>query len=308
VGCGFLALALGAWARGAPSSHHAVLWFAAWLVATILVTSRAHRADAPPGPGWAWLHIGWAMVLLPQIFNGIRFLVPALPGGSPLPLGPAHLDARRYDDTLAQLDMQWFDWDIPRWSEAVLTPALADFMMFFYAAYFVMPVILFLALAARRDFPAMRRAAFMISVGLYATYALYLVVPACGPRHAYVNLSVPLPEGLWTGAVHDLIRDLEPQPYDAFPSAHVALGTLCAVLAWPVGGFLRWTMAVLAAGTIASTLVLRYHWIMDVLAGVALVAVALIATEALARRSRRRKATSSTSHGDRMDDLLTDAS
>ena len=107
---------------------------------------------------------------------------------------------------------------------------------------------------------------------------------------------------LVTGTLHDWILHLEPQPWDAFPSAHVVLGLLCAVLAWPRGGALRWTMAVVGAGTAVSTVVLRYHWLVDVLAGFAVIALALGAAYAIERRASRAAA-----QGDRMLGLLAPA-
>jgi len=178
--------------------------------------------------------------------------------------------------------------------------------MLFYALYFLMPVAAFAMLVAAGDRGRTYRAAFGIALGVYACYMLYLLVPATGPRHAYVGLSAPLPEGWITGALHDLIRDLEPQQWDAFPSAHVVLGVLCAWAAWPFGGWRRWTMAAVAAGTTLSTVVLRYHYLVDDLASIAVIGVALGATRWIDARVARKAAAAAAAgaHPDRMADLL----
>ena len=183
--------------------------------------------------------------------------------------------------------------------------------MLFYFLYFLMPVVAFALLLRAGDRGRTYRAAFGIGLGVYACYMLYLLVPAAGPRHAYVGRSAPLPEGWITGALHDFIKGLEPQPWDAFPSAHVVLGVLCAWAAWPMGGWKRWSMAIVAAGTSASTLLLRYHYVVDDVVSLAVVAAAVVAVRLIDARVARRAAAAAPApaaepgdHPDRMADLL----
>jgi membrane-associated phospholipid phosphatase len=295
----FLAAALAGAARGADQAGAAILAFARLLAATAAVAARAAR----PGDAPRWfrnLHVWWSLVVLPGTFSALRWLVPAavgVPRPAPVPMPPG----RHFDDALAAIDRDWlFGADVARWSEGFLGPGLAASFMVFYALYFLMPVAALGAFLLRRERPY--RSLFAVALGLYACYFLYLLVPACGPRHAYVGRSAPLPEGFARWA-HDVIRDGEPQPFDAFPSAHVVLGILCAVLSWPIGGWFRWTMALVAAGTAASTVVLRYHYVVDDVVGLAVVAFALGAVRLLDRRIARKSAEAD-SHGDRMSDLL----
>ena len=278
----FLAVAL------AAGSGTAVAAYGGLLLATALLASSVHggRAPAPLRS----LHIGWTLLALPVAFTALQWLTPAVatPG-------------RIFDPQLAAMDRDWFGVDIARWSEGFLTGAIADPFMLLYFLYFLMPVVAFVWFLRRGDRAFTYRAAFTIAMGVYACYMLYLLVPATGPRHAYVNLSAPLPEGWITGRIHDHIRDLEPQPYDAFPSCHVVLGLLCAAACWPLGGWKRWSMVVVGAGTSASTLVLRYHYLVDDLAGIAIVVLALGATRFMDARIARKSADR---EHDRMGDLL----
>ena len=277
-------------ARGSEGAGIAVLLYGALLLATAGLAGRA-ASGREMGPLLGVVHIGWALPALSIVFTGLRWLAPAMTSPE-----------RQFDDRLAALDRDWFGLDIPRWSERILTPGLADPFMVFYALYFLMPVATLLAFLVRGDRSRAYRGVFTVSAALYASYALYMLVPAAGPRHAYVGRSAPLPEGILTGWTHDFIMHLEPQPFDAFPSVHVVLGALCAALCWPFGGALRWGMAAVAAGTVASTLVLRYHYLVDDLAGLAVAGAALGGAAFLARRAERKTAASS--HGDRMDEML----
>lgn len=285
----FLAAALAALARGEDGAGKAVAVYGALLAATAVLAAAVHREGSPPA--LRGVHVGWTLVVLPVVFTAIRFLTAAV-----APPG------RRFDDALAAMDRDWLGVDVARWSEGFLTAPVADVFMVFYALYFLMPVAAFAAFVRTEDRARTYRSLFVVAAGVYACYALYVLVPAAGPRHAYVGRSTPLPEGWITGWTHDFIRDLEPQPFDAFPSCHVVLGLLCAILSWPVGGWLRWTMAVAGAGTAASTVVLRYHYLVDDLAGLVVVAAALGGAWFLDRRIARRAA--SPSHPDRVADLL----
>jgi membrane-associated phospholipid phosphatase len=235
------------------------------------------------------VHVGWTLVVLPVVFTALRWLTDAVAPG------------RIFDPQLAAMDRDWFGVDVARWSEGFLTGAVADPFMALYFLYFLMPIVSFVWFLQRGDRAFTYRAAFAIAFGVYACYMLYLLVPATGPRHAYVNLSAPLPEGWITGRVHDFIRDLEPQPYDAFPSCHVVLGLLCLAMCWPLGGWKRWSMAFVGVGTAVSTVVLRYHYLVDDLAAVVVVALALGATRFMDARIARKSADR---EHDRMGDLL----
>jgi membrane-associated phospholipid phosphatase len=296
----FLAVALAALARGDGGAGIAVPWYAALLVATAALAAAARRPGA--GRVLGELHLGSTILILPAVFTGLRWLAPAATGlPHPIPI-PVPATGRQFDGTLEALDRSWFGLDVARWSEGFLTAPVADLFMAFYALYFLMPVALLVVLRVRGDRAVIYRTAFTIAAGVHACYMLYLLVPTVGPRHAYVDRSLPLPEGLWTGALHDFIRDGEPQPFDAFPSCHVILGILCAILSWPVGGAFRWAMAVAGVGTAISTVVLRYHYLVDDLAGLAVVAAALGAAALLDRRIARKAAAGP--HGDRMGEML----
>lgn len=285
----FLAVALGGLARGGPGASTAVAVYGSLLAATAVLADRVRRDGS--SAALRNLHLGWSLLVLPAVFTALRWLTASV--------APAD---RRFDAPLAALDRAWFGADVPRWSEGFLTAPVADVFMVFYFLYFLMPVILFAALLRNGDRRLTYRATFTVVFGVHACYMLYLLVPAAGPRHAYVNLSAPLPEGWITGRVHDFIRDLEPQPFDAFPSAHVVLGVLCMAVAWRLGSRFRAAMTLVAAGTVASTLVLRYHYLVDDLAGLAVIGASLAATRFLDARVARKAAAGD--HGDRMDDLL----
>lgn len=160
--------------------------------------------------------------------------------------------------------------------------ARLEFFSLVYALF--IPYIylsIFLGLAGRPD---RERNAFVTGVAI--TYALgflgYLFVPARGP---IVFLAFDFAAPLQGGTFHDMIVRSVDQcggPHGAFPSLHVGVSSyLCFFdLKWNrLRGLTYVPMVVLIAG---ATIVTRYHYVVDILAGVLIAAIALRA----ARRAR----------------------
>jgi len=113
----------------------------------------------------------------------------------------------------------------------------------------------------------------------------YLIVPARGPRFLLAPLQhIPL-QGSWLfHAMQGTLDRLESAHYDCFPSGHTEL----TILAWwstrQFGN--RWFRPTLAytLSIIFATVYLRYHYTVDVLAGVLVAATLLGVTPWLYRR------------------------
>jgi membrane-associated phospholipid phosphatase len=71
-----------------------------------------------------------------------------------------------------------------------------------------------------------------------------------------------------------------------FPSLHAALAVILVVALWPVA-VLRWGVLALNTLMLAATPIDGSHYFIDVLAGVAVAMVALVAARALAARAER---------------------
>lgn len=171
----------------------------------------------------------------------------------------------RYDNALVHIDAL-LGWHAGQWTPS---PFVLDLLSCFYVSFYVLVfagICLF-----------MRRPAFY--TGFALVYALgtlgYALVPAAGPffdwplptvgTHVFVILQAEASK-LVTGV-------------DVFPSLHVAAS--CYVLAWMIW---RWRHAWLpcglwACGIAAATVGLRYHYLIDVIAGFALTGVVLSAMQ-----------------------------
>ena len=168
--------------------------------------------------------------------------------------------------------------------EQISSPWLTEVMQWVYTSYWLFPLAT-LVLVARRQPPALLvRALFSVVASLFLCYVGFYLVPASGPNihnnfgplHAthvdplplyHFDSSLP---GLWATAwLRELMFTVERTKFTCFPSGHVAATVVCMVLARRVGGWSSGILQALGLGIVFSTVYLRYHYVIDVVAGAA---------------------------------------
>lgn len=180
---------------------------------------------------------------------------------------------RLLDRQLAAADVLLFGGHASVWAERLVSPRLTDVLSLFYFLHLVMPmvVLLFLAFRAPRALfvEAVQGLVTILAVGM----ALYVLVPAEGPgRHLAHLYSRDLAGGL-VGQVNDALIEATRVPRDAFPSMHVGLSALLLVYAFRGRTWFGLLVLPFAVGNWLATVYLRYHYLVDVVAGFLLVAV-----------------------------------
>lgn len=182
------------------------------------------------------------------------------------------------DATLAAVDrVLAFGHDPALVAQHFVTPANLEFFSFIYG--FFIPYLwisIFLGCVGR---PRPERAAFLL--GLTITYTLaylgYLFVPARGPVEWYA-FAAPLHGGRFHRIVLDSVVATGGN-HGAFPSLHVgASAYLCLfdLKRNPLRGMTYVPMVLLIT---VATIVLRYHYVIDILTGLAIAFLAFTATE-----------------------------
>lgn len=209
-----------------------------------------------------------------------------------------------HHDLLA-LDIWLFGIEPVLWVEQFYTRERTEVFQLFYMSFaFLAPAVPLLLLFQKRlsDF---RRAALSIIVCFYLGYALYLIFPAAPPR---IVLAAEFKKNFGGDPIRDLVRgptwpwETEPPalspglasraaegtlallPTDsraAFPSLHAAVSLLALGLAWRFTRPLFFLLLPLSLGLWASTIYLRHHFVVDLIAGFALAPVAYVLTPRL---------------------------
>jgi hypothetical protein len=208
-----------------------------------------------------------------------------------LPLvSPSSLDAG-----LSWIDIKVLHFEPSLFMDRFVTPATTEWFAFFYFGYF--------ALLASHVLPMVflsRRERLVAELGLgmiliYATaHTVYMLVPGYGPvRFLADRYQHPFPDGFWLRAVMNAVESGGAQK-DIFPSLHTAGPVFLALFSfrhrkelpfkytWPFVAFF-------SANIVIATMFLRWHYLIDVLAGLALAVGGHLISVRFSRLERERR-------------------
>ena len=169
--------------------------------------------------------------------------------------------------------------------ERIVSEPLSEWLAACYIFYVpLFPLVL--GTLYMRDSPgAFRLVAFATCLALAIGYVLYTLVPAVGPMFTTkfdVNLDV-----YYMGWIKAQVVDKTRIPRDCFPSLHTCMSLILWWGAWHHARRMGWVLAPIVFSIPLACLYLRYHYFIDILAGVALFA---LVTTITSRSTRLRRA------------------
>lgn len=258
-------------------------------MAVVLLLARATRSTSLHRA--ALVRLVHGMITVPLAFTQVGLLIAASGGHD-------------YAAELASCDRSLFGGTDPlQWLEQFAHPVLTEALQVSYTLYLLLPVATVVALACRADAMTIARSLFSLLGIYYLSYLGYHLVPASGPnihnnfgplvpceinpqlRHIFID---PL-EGLWlTADLRRFIFNAEITKQDCFPSGHVAVAAACLVYAFRCGRRVGLAFLPLCLGVILSTAYLRYHYVVDLIAGLLLAWLGIVVLEGWHRRMERR--------------------
>lgn len=154
----------------------------------------------------------------------------------------------------------------PRGSVHILETAVDDWIPLIPA--FVFPYISLYALLAlslwrfgKADMGMFKLAALAVFLDLALSYLIYVFFQTEIERPVIAGSDVPSDVLRWVYSIDE--------PFNAFPSVHTSLSVLCALLWRKAGSNIRPIIALWAVLIIASTVLVKQHYIADVFGGVA---------------------------------------
>lgn len=224
------------------------------------IISAAVAASRKPSKQVSLLHALLPVFVVPVVFDSMGDIIP-------------WVRERRYDEILIQMDYALFFNNHPTLlAEHFINSSLTTVLQFAYISYYPMAIVLgivFLIKGKRAEFD---EAVFGILLCFYLSYVGYFLVPAVGPRFTLSHLqTMDLQASPLVMSIQETLNRLENTKTDAFPSGHTAIALM--TLYYALKKKEKVLTAVLMptiAGLIASTVYLRYHYVVDVLAGIAL--------------------------------------
>ena len=239
-----------------------LLWrYAVLGIGLAALAALARRGDRLSTPMRALVDF-YPAVFLPIVFNTLEPLIRALRGGP-------------RDELLIAADRALFGVDVTVWLQRFVRPGLSDTLFVFYSTYYFLALILGIILW-RRDHGTARRFIFTLMICYYVSYAGYFLLPALGPRFAQAQeYSVSIVSSPVSRTISDTINRLEKTKFDVFPSGHTLISVAVLLVAWKRTRKTFWVKLPIATGLIIATVYCRYHYVADVLAGIACAALAV---------------------------------
>jgi membrane-associated phospholipid phosphatase len=195
-----------------------------------------------------------------------------------------------YDAALYQLDLAIFGLEPTLAAEAWSTPAVVEWFAFFYYSYFfVIASFIFVMIFTCPSDEKLAEFATGVLLVVAIGHYVYTLVPGLGPyAHLAHEYRAPLRGGTFYFLVLDAVSRAGPLR-DIFPSLHTALPTFLTLYAWRHYRRVAPVVGVFAANIVIATVVLRWHYAVDVLAGLLLAAFAFIAAPRLACAYQARR-------------------
>jgi hypothetical protein len=221
--------------------------------------------------GWRyWCRELLPVPVVPFIFLNLGRLIPLV-------------NSRSYDRNLIAWDQALLGREVQAALYSLPLPVwISDLLTLAYSTFFFLPIVLAVVLAARHD-PFLPQVTAALVFTFVLSYAGYFVVPAYGPRTTVAQERyLSLPAGLVGEHLRDQLDEWEKTKTDAFPSGHTMV-TL-AVLLCARRRLRSLYNVLLPIGTllIAATILLTYHYVVDVLAAIPLMVVSTALASRLA--------------------------
>jgi membrane-associated phospholipid phosphatase len=211
------------------------------------------------------LHAFIPIVIILLVFNSLGELIP-------------RIRHHTYDDALIRIDYALFGAHPTVWMERFNNTLLTGLLQLAYISYYFMPIALGIVLFLRKKRYEFDSAVFSIVLCFYLSYIGYLLFPAVGPRFTLNHLqTMDLQAGPVTLWIRSTLDGLEQNKTDAFPSGHTAVALVSLFYARKYREkVLVWVLVPAVSALIVSTVYLRYHYVIDVIAGVLLAALTVL--------------------------------
>lgn len=164
--------------------------------------------------------------------------------------------------------------------EKIINPILTDILQIAYSTYYFIPIVFGILLLRNGQKKEFERSLFLVLLCFYLSYLGYILFPALGPRFSINHLqTVELKGFLIAEDIQNILNRLEGIKRDAFPSGHTGVMLTILYLSFKFHRKFFWFVLPVILALIFSTVYCRYHYVVDVLAGMLLTIITIILGE-----------------------------
>lgn len=171
------------------------------------------------------------------------------------------------DAMLARADLWLFGRDPHEALQPLIWVPLSEWLAFCYTFFGALFPLVIGAMAWRHGTPAIREVTFTLGLALLGSYVSYVTIPAGGPllsKTYAVNLDMYL-----IRSVKEALMDRTRITWDCFPSMHTGDTVILMTLAYKYVRRLFWVLLPICGCIPFACIYLRYHYVVDVIAGFA---------------------------------------
>ena len=174
------------------------------------------------------------------------------------------------DNKLIVLDDYILGFQPAIYLEKFISPGLTDFMYFSYSSFLFYILLFTMYLYVRKNYHAFRETLVSVILTFYIGYIGYVFFPAVGPKFTMAHLFETSLSGSFITDRLSFLMDYEISEYtrrDCFPSLHNGVIFLILLFAFKHQKTYALIFLPFAIALFISTLYLRYHYFIDMIAG-----------------------------------------
>ncbi len=228
-----------------------------------------------------WLHDWNAIPVILFFFKEVNSLILSFNRGED------------FDWLFIRIDRFFFRVNPTEWLAGFANPYVTEILQVAYSLFYLFFVVVGLELYLRKGSDLFSRFRFAVTYGFFLSYLGYLLLPAVGPRftlHDYARIESELPGVVVTPFLRRFVDSGDSIPVgasnsvamasaqrDAFPSGHTMLTLVVIISSFRWRAKSRFAVLLVGALLILGTVYLRYHYVIDVVAG-ALLGIACLRT------------------------------
>jgi len=242
------------------------------VLAMSVLAAASYRTKVSPAKKGFYLSVGIMVLAVSLVFNSLGALITTI-------------HATTFDPQLIAVDHGIFGAHPTVWMERFISPPLTALLQFAYISYYFIPLSLGIVLIARGRFGEFEEVLFGILLCFYLSYTGYLLFPAIGPRFTLSHLQTgDLQLSPFIETIQDALNNLEKNKTDAFPSGHTAVSLMSLYYAGKMREKRLFMVLIpVVTALLISTVYLRYHYVIDVIAGAALTGLTMASAPGLRR-------------------------
>ncbi|MCX8010261.1 MAG: phosphatase PAP2 family protein [Ignavibacteria bacterium] len=217
---------------------------------------------------WKYLRLWYVAPLILLTFKQLYFMVH-----------PIH--STDYDGLLIKIDRMIFGTDPTVWIYQFSHPILTELLQIVYNMFYLLPLILGVELWLKKKWYEFDYSTLMVVYGFFLSYLGYFSLPAVGPRftlHDFDSINTELPGLLLTNILREFVNIGESIPTgtthpmafvqrDVFPSGHTQITLVVMYLSLKWNAKTKYFLIPAGILLIIGTVYLRYHYVIDLIAG-----------------------------------------